>query len=158
MLDNILKGLHIWNNINNTSSFFFWFLNRLKTSNFISEILTCHASVLRWLVLSLSDDTCVLWDRDSCVNIVSSAHNYSDSSSVASLDWFVNSVSEWILKTENTYSSQIFFKAKSVLWVFKLVVLIFQLIELIHGHISVAHQNGSVSLLSHIFNSSLVNV
>lgn len=158
MLDNILKSLHIWNNINNTSSFFFGFLNSLKTSNFISEVLTRHASVLRCLVLSLSDDTGVLWDCDSGVNIVSSAHNYCDSSFVACFDWFKNSISEWILKSENTYSSKIFFEAKSVFWVFKLVIFIFQLIELIHGHISIAHQNGSVSFLGHMFNSSLIDV
>jgi len=158
MLDNILKGLHIWNNINNTSSFFFRFLNSFKTSNFLSEVLTSHAGVLRSLVLSLSYNTCVLWDSDSSVNIVSSAHNYGDTGGVASLDWIVDSISKWILKTENTYSSKIFLEAKSVFWVFKLVVLIFQLIEFIHGHISVANQNGSVSLLGHVFNSSLVNV
>jgi hypothetical protein len=101
----------------------------------------------------LSNNSCILWNSSSSINIVTSAHDNLNTCCLNLNDWINNGISEWILDTKDTNSNQIFFKAISIIFFLKIIVSLFELLKFTQWHIFIANQNCSISLICIILNS-----
>jgi hypothetical protein len=90
------------------------------------------------------------------VNVITSAHDDADASSVASLDRIIHGVSQWVLQSENTNSGQVLLKNQSIFLLCEIIMLRFHVVKLAHRHVVVSNEDGSVSLIREFSNSSLV--
>lgn len=153
MFDNFVKYTLISDNLN----FFlwiFWICNFSNNSYSFSELLTCHSWPF-WTCINifLSNNSCILWNSSSSINIVTSAHDNLNTCCLNLNDWINNGISEWILDTKDTNSNQIFFKAISIFFFLKIIVSLFELLKFTQWHIFIANQNCSISLICIILNS-----
>lgn len=137
-------------------SFIIWIFLLNESSNSLSEVLSGHAGVLASVAFFFSDNSGVLGDSNGGIDVVSSAHDGSNTSSSAFLDRIVNSISEWVLKSEDTNGNKVLLEAFSITFFGKIIVLFLQGVELVHGHILVGDQKGSVSLMGEFLDSSVV--
>jgi len=78
------------------------------------------------------DDASVFRDSNSSVNVITSAHNDSDSCILASDNGFLNVWSERILKTKDSKSDQFLLQAISVIFFFKVIVVFSQQLKFSH--------------------------
>lgn len=136
MLFNLLKFVHIFDCI-----YIFAILVFLgtKPSYSFSEVLSCHCGVFTFFKLIFSNDSSILRDSDSGVNVVSSAHDHLDSSVFAKLNGWDNCFSQWVLNTENSDGCQILLENFFLAFFLKSAVVSLKLQVLIHGQISVAN-------------------
>lgn len=99
---NVSKFIHVSHNLNCLAILQFDFL---ESSDLFSELLSSHTRVWISLDLVLINNFGILRDSNSCVNVVASAHDNLDTSSVALLDGLFDRVTERILEAEDTNSS-----------------------------------------------------
>jgi len=83
-------------------------------------------------MLFIIDDTSVFRDSNSSVDVITGAHDDSDSCLLASDNRFLNVWSERILKTKDSKSGQFLLQAISVIFFFKVIVVFFQQLKFSH--------------------------
>merc|ERR1740117_1496512 len=132
-----------------------WIFHLDESSNSLSEVLSGHAGVLAFLAFIFSDNSGVLGNSNGGVDVVSSAHDGSDTSSSAFGDRCGNSISQWVLKSEETNGNKVSLEALSIDFFSKIIVVRFQLVVLVHGHILVGDQKGSVGFMSEFLDGSV---
>jgi hypothetical protein len=140
--------------------FFFWILNENETADFVSEVFAGHAGVLFGFFTGvnfiLSDYSGINGNSNSGIDVVTSTHNSSNTSSFGLLNRCYNLLSEWILETKDSVGGQIILEHFSVFFSFKIVIVQFNLIKFPHRHISISHQNCSISLSSEFLDSPFI--
>jgi len=132
-----------------------WIWHADESSNSLSEVLSGHAGVLASLAFFFSDNSGVLGNSNGGIDVVSSAHDGSDTSSSAFSNRLGDSISEWVLKSENTKSNKVLLEALSIIFFSKVIVVRFQLVVLVHGHILIGDQKGSVGLVGEFLDGSV---
>jgi len=78
------------------------------------------------------DDASVFRDSNSSVDVITGAHDDSDSCFLASDNRFLNVWSERILKTKDSKSDQFLLQAISVIFFFKVIVVFSQQLKFSH--------------------------
>ena len=147
MLD-FFEDLCVFNSIN-LSALVLWVRNFDKASNSFSEFLSSHTGVLQ-LGMFFRNDSSIFGNGNSCVNVVSSAHDCGDACLFGLLNAFNDSGSQWVLQAEKSDSNKLIFKHFSVSFLFEVVVLTLIFVEVCHRHVSVGDQNSSVSLVGKV--------
>lgn len=115
---------------------FFWILNENKSTNCGSEIFSSHAAVhfgfFIFINFFLSDDSGINGNSNSGIDVVTCAHNSSNTSSFGLFNGCYNLLSKWILETKDSVGGQIILEYFSVFFSFKIVIVQFNLIKFPH--------------------------